>query len=401
MLVPGGSRSASPPSLRSHRRQPPTLRWPASKVRRASPILARRCCRRQWVRCVPPSPTVVAGVPWAQQRLGPERAWELSRGRGVVVAVLDSGVSAASRALTGAVLSGVDTLGAGGADTDCEGSGTFVAALVAARPVPGVGFAGIAPQARILPVRISPHGGVATADTLANGIRAAVDRGARVVAVPATTGTDTGALRAAVAYAAARDVVVVAAGHDRGGRVAPPRFPASYPGVVAVSGIGPDGAPAETAGVPPRVDVAAPGVDVVGAAPSGRGHFVASGSWAAVGFVAGAAALVRDYLPKLTAVQVGHRLRVTADRPGSRCLTRSSAPVSSTPTRRSRRYYRRRRGCRRGPQCQSRRRCRGHRPAAPDRRAGGGWCGGRVGRGGRSLRGSVPRGRRRRWRPAR
>lgn len=267
-------------------------------------------------RCVPPSSAVVTAVPWAQRRLGLERAWELASGRDVVVAVLDTGVSAASPALAGAVLSGVDTVGAGGANTDCEGRGTFVAALIAGRPVPGVGFAGVAPQARILPVRVSAPGGVATAESLARGIRAAVDRGARVLAVSATTGTDSGVLRAAVAHAAAKDVVVVAAAQDRAGRVAPPRYPASYPGVVAVTGIGADGAPAEAAGVPPRVDVAAPGVNLVGGAPSGRGHYVASGSWAAVGFVAGVAALARDYRPKLTAVQVAHRLRVTADRPG-------------------------------------------------------------------------------------
>jgi len=88
-------------------------------------------------------------MPWPQQQMAPERAWELTRGDGVTVAVVDTGVSADSGPLTGAVRDGVDVApgsNGGDADDDCIGYGTFVAGLIAARPREGVGFAGVAPS---------------------------------------------------------------------------------------------------------------------------------------------------------------------------------------------------------------------------------------------------------------
>jgi len=269
--------------------------------------------------CVPASPTVVSPMPWPQQQMAPERAWELTRGDGVTVAVVDTGVSADSGPLTGAVRDGVDVApgsNGGDADDDCIGYGTFVAGLIAARPREGVGFAGVAPGATIVPIRVSASAHTPGSGPLADGIREAVDAGADVIAVPAGTGEDSEALRAAVEYAQAEDALIVAAAYERSGRFAPPRYPASYPGVIAVVGVAPDGSPAEEPSPEAVVTLAAPGVDVISVAPHGNGHFTASGSWTAVGFVAGAAALVRAYLPELSAEQVLQRLITTADRPG-------------------------------------------------------------------------------------
>jgi membrane-anchored mycosin MYCP len=105
----------------------------------------------------PPEPArPVAATPWPQQRYAPERLTPLADGAGVVVAVIDSGVDRGHPQLAGRVLDGADFLEPGGDGTrDCAGHGTGVASLIAATARPGVGFRGLAPAARILPVRVS------------------------------------------------------------------------------------------------------------------------------------------------------------------------------------------------------------------------------------------------------
>ncbi|MGH3376973.1 MAG: type VII secretion-associated serine protease mycosin [Actinoallomurus sp.] len=271
------------------------------------------------VPCAAAAKTLVRGVPWAQQALVPERAWVLTRGGGVVVAVVDTGVSAASPALAGAVLPGRDVTTNHAGNTDCTGHGTFVAGLLAARPVAGSGLVGIAPAARILPIRVTASEDDLDPGRLAAGIRAAVDGGARVVAVTARLPSAPSALRAAVAHAAARDVVVVAStdASDMSSS-AGPVYPAALPGVVAVASRGSDGKPADLSPSGAAPTLSAPGSDLVSVAPHGKGNVSASGSGVAVAFVAGAAALVRDYRPTLKAGQVRHRLEATADHPSGR-----------------------------------------------------------------------------------
>src|SRR5687767_5955619 len=98
--------------------------------------------------------TAYRPVPWPQRRLAPERAWPLTRGAGVTVAVLDSGVDATRPALAGRVARGFDAeVGTGVADNDCLGTGTQVAGVIAARPSDTTGFAGVAPDVTVVPVR--------------------------------------------------------------------------------------------------------------------------------------------------------------------------------------------------------------------------------------------------------
>lgn len=266
----------------------------------AAPLVAPLPAAARDGRCAPAEDTVAAAEPWAQRRLAPERAWQLARGA-VTVGVVDTGVSAAAPALAGSVLPGTDLAGGAG-DTDCSGHGTFLAGLLAARPVPGSPFSGVAPGARLLPVRVADDPARVDPAKVAAGIRAAVDGGARVVAVGVVVGVETPELRAAVEYAAAEDVLVVASAAVReAGRRA---YPAALPGVVGVAPVGPDGpvGDAESLGAAPLV--AAPAAQLVGIAPEGRGHRMGSAPELAVAFVAGAAALVRDYRPELTAAEV-------------------------------------------------------------------------------------------------
>jgi len=268
--------------------------------------------------CAGPSATVSAAVPWAQRQLRPSAVWDLTEGAGQTVAVLDSGVSATAPALAGAVLPGLDLATGGPADTDCVGHGTFVAGLAAAHPTAGSGFTGVAPQARILPVNVLDSDGAATAAAVAAGIRFALGHGATVIDVcPAVLPGPSPALAAAVQAALADGVTVIApvaaAGVNESDQVS---YPAAYPGVIAVSGTDASGTPIAAAGAGVRVDLAAPGSGVTSIGPLGPGELAATGAALATGFVAGTAALVRGYYPRLTVAQVTRRLEATADPPG-------------------------------------------------------------------------------------
>jgi type VII secretion-associated serine protease mycosin len=266
-------------------------------------------------RCDLPATASVPGRPWAQRRLDFERVWPLTRGAGVVVGVVDTGVQGSHPQLRGGVLTGIDVLNGGTADTDCVGHGTLVAGLLAARPVPGTEFAGVAPAATVLPVRVS-NSAQGTAAPLAAGIQRAVDAGAKVINVSLVVGESTEALRSAVNHAIAHDVVVVAATGNEFESGDPVRYPAAYPGVLAVGAVGVTGARAGFSDTASGVSVVAPGDDIVGPGAGGPG-LVAGGqgtSYAAA-FVTGVAALVRAYRPELTAAQVVDRIERTADHP--------------------------------------------------------------------------------------
>jgi type VII secretion-associated serine protease mycosin len=297
----------------------------AGLVAPAAPVAATPA-HRVAAGCAGPG-EVTDTVPWSQQLFAPERVWAFTRGGGITVAVLDSGVDGNHPRLRGHVTAGFDAVaGRGPANTDCRGTGTQVAGVIAARPAgtggaagaAGPGFSGLAPDVTILPVRVTTAAGrgTATADpkVLARGILAAVDRGAQVVAVSAVSYTDTPELRAAVTDAQARGAVVVAAVGDLGDRApgaAPTPYPAGYDGVVGVGAIGRSGDrwPGSQRGG--YVDLVAPGADVVTLQP-GRGMAVGvAGTRLACGYVAATAALTRAKRRDLGAAEVTRLLLAT------------------------------------------------------------------------------------------
>jgi membrane-anchored mycosin MYCP len=263
----------------------------------------------------------VTDVPWPQRRYGVDGLGVLSTGAGVTVAVVDSGVDTTNPQLRGQVLKGFDGLDTGGdGRLDCVGHGTAVASIIAARPRQGMGFRGLAPGTRILPVRISEQqviegresGRTVSAARFASSIRWAVDHGAGVINLSVVLYQDNPAVRDAVAHAFDRDVVVVAAVgnlHENGD---PRPFPASYDGVLGVGAIGADGVRQPFSQIGSYVDVVAPGGGVLTANPV-RGHKTQSGTSYAAPFVAATAALVRAYRPDLSAAQVEARIVATAD----------------------------------------------------------------------------------------
>lgn len=263
---------------------------------------------------------VLPARPWEDRQLDPARAWPVSRGAGVVVAVIDSGVDGDHPQLAGRVLPGFDFVrNVPGAQFDCAPHGTAVASIIAAAPAAGTAFHGVAPDVRLLPIRVtdrdsideSSGAGGPRAETIGTAIRYAVDQGARVINMSLTVFRDVPEISNAVQYARFKDVLIVAAAgnqHDRGD---PTPYPAAYDGVLGVGSVDVAGARAETSQVGDYVDLVAPGVRVTGADP-GKGHELWEGTSFATPFVSGAAALVRAAHPDLSADQVSDRLTGTA-----------------------------------------------------------------------------------------
>ncbi|MFF2012927.1 S8 family serine peptidase [Streptomyces sp. NPDC058195] len=295
--------------------------------------------------CVKPSKRRPVDVPWAQQYIAPSRAWETTRGAGATVAVVDTGVDARhSPALAGRVTPVPDSSG-----TDCIGHGTFVAGLIAAAPRPGTGFAGVAPEARIIAVRATTADGTATANSVAAGIDAAVARRARVIDVPIALTRSSPALASAVRNAVRRGALVIAPAYasnrslaGSGNSPAPAAYPAALPDVLAVAALGPGGVPDQKLAPRTAPDLAAPGTAVMSIGPGGTGSFTGDGAELATAFVAGTAALAVAAHPELTPAQLTDRLIATAYHiPAGRALVGAgtvdpaaavTAPLAAVPS---------------------------------------------------------------------
>lgn len=262
--------------------------------------------------CVTPTGVYRSPPTWAARLTDPSRVWPLTEGAGQTVAVLGTGVDASNPQFgPGRVLPG--------ATEDCDGRGTFAAGIVGARPDPATTFAGMAPAARILPVKYTEsvgNGSAVDPNALAGAVTSAVAGGATVILVVAPAVQDSPALSQAVRDALARNVVVVspAAGDKPEVRT----YPTSQPGVLGVGAVDEGGSPVQ-AESGRHIAISAPGKDVVGtsAQTGGQlGHVWGLSErpplYAAAAYVAGAAALVRSYRPDLSAAQVVARLVETA-----------------------------------------------------------------------------------------
>ncbi|MFD2766698.1 type VII secretion-associated serine protease mycosin [Micromonospora eburnea] len=252
---------------------------------------------------------------WQLEALGAKTAWRTSTGRGVVVAVIDSGVDGSHPDLAGQVLPGIDLVAPDGADgPDPVGHGTTVAGLIAGRADDDRGVVGLAPDARILPVRVlDDENRYDDALIVAKGVRWAVDNGARVINLSLGGNGDSPALAAALDYAFARDVVVVACtGNLATSNTTQVWYPAREPGVVAVAGLERDTRNLWSGSITgPQTVLTAPATALFGARPEG-GYWRVQGTSFAAPLVAATAALIRARYPQMSAGDIINRMTTTA-----------------------------------------------------------------------------------------
>ncbi|MGW0734186.1 type VII secretion-associated serine protease mycosin [Streptomyces sp. NPDC002851] len=274
------------------------------------------------------------GRPWSLQRVLLNELWKQSTGKGVRVAVIDTGVDVKNRQLTRAVdtKSGRNLLpknlkdengnkierGKENGTTDSVGHGTKVAGIIAARPMKGTGFVGLAPGATIIPIQQNDAEGHGTAETLASAIRyAAGPAKADVINISQDTANavePTPELKQAVNEALAKKVVVVAsAGNDGLGGNVKETYPASYEGVLAVASSDRNNERAAFSQSGEFVDVAAPGVDMISTVPGG-GHCSDNGTSFSAPYVTGVVALLKEKRPTWTPQQINAQIMQTAER---------------------------------------------------------------------------------------
>lgn len=289
--------------------------------------------------CTFPMKKQIQGRPWALQRLVFDQLWQDTKGKGVRVAVIDTGVDDTNPQLKSAVdrAAGTDLLpppkdgsqdpaakgkakgkpGGGDGTVDPIGHGTKVAGIIAARPRAGTGFVGLAPEATIIPIRQNDDKSTGTATTMAAAIRHAIAKRAQVINISQDTAKPLRAdsdLELAVREALNKDIVVVAsAGNDGLAGQVKVTYPAAYKGVLAVAASDRNDERAPFSQTGDFVGVAAPGVDMVSTVPKG-GQCVDNGTSFSAPYVAGVAALLRAKHPGWKQYQVVAQIEQTAER---------------------------------------------------------------------------------------
>ncbi|SDK73766.1 Subtilase family protein [Arthrobacter sp. ov407] len=284
---------------------------------------------------------------------GITKAWDVSKGAGVKVAVIDSGVDGKHPDLAGVLGGGVDISGAGSANGQASigakpEHGTLVATMLAGRghqapdasakpsakpsasATPGSGPAvgpegivGVAPEAQLLSVSTwlgsANPGGKSDQAQIPEAVRWAVDNGARVINISlgSTSPAWPQSWDAAFLYAEQKDVVIVAAAGNRVGGNVQVGAPATIPGVLTVAGLDRTGAASiDSSSQGISIGVAAPAEDLVGGMPNG-GYAEWAGTSGATPIVAGVAALIRSKWPEMSASQVINRIVSTAKDAGA------------------------------------------------------------------------------------
>lgn len=266
-----------------------------------------------------------------------EQAWTVTKGRGVTVAVVDTGVDAKVKELRGRVTTGPDLSSASLERKVRTGEhGTAMAALIAGSGADG-GLSGVAPESAILSLPL-PAGGAPGINFLppsedeqaglespmARAIRYAANHGAKVVSLSIGSYGANKSEREAVSYALGKGVVLVAAvGNDGQTKYAQANgtsywnFPAGYPGVIGVGAVDKQGNRAAFSSDNLSVLVAAPGVEVPVVKRKG-GYQLSTGTSSATALVAGVAALIKAKYPDMSPAQVAQALAVsTRGRPAA------------------------------------------------------------------------------------
>ncbi|HEY1665102.1 MAG TPA: S8 family serine peptidase [Trebonia sp.] len=276
---------------------------------------------------------------WVFSMLNVQPAWQVTEGAGVTVAVIDSGVDGDVSVLSGGtVISGPDLTGlhTSPQNPNWGDHGTWMASIIAGHGTDGGydGVMGIAPQAKILSIRVIPDKGdpgyrayndepeQTIQDELANGIVTAVKDHAQVISMSIGYSAPSSVVRSAITYAYQHGTVLVASSGNSGGNdtrhgkggtgMAPVSFPAEYPGVLGVGAVTIAGTPASFSSGNLSVQVAAPGKGVPAQGRNGS-YYTVDGTSPACALVAGVAALIKSRYPGISPAQVAEALRTSAE----------------------------------------------------------------------------------------
>ncbi len=247
-------------------------------------------------------------VPWGVGRVKAPACWDATKGKGIYVAVIDTGIWPHND-LKGNLLGGISFV-PGQSWVDGHGHGTHVAGTIAAR-MNGSGVVGVAPSAYLYAIKVLSNGGSGNWSWLMSGLywmRKYYGCTFDVANMSLGASSAPAAVEAYVNYAAQRTLLVTAAGNS-GGVVG---YPARYPRCLAVSAIGSSNTITSWSCRGPEVELCAPGVNIVSTIP-GNSYSYMSGTSMAAPHVAGAAALCRGTHRYLDMDHIRNILKGTAD----------------------------------------------------------------------------------------
>lgn len=274
---------------------------------------------------------------WVFTMMNVSPAWQATEGRGVTVAVIDSGVYPQESDLSdGSVIAGPDLTGlhTSPQNSNWGQHGTWMASIIAGHGHDGGfdGIMGIAPEAKVLSIRVIPDKGdpgyraynkepeARIQDELAAGIMTAVKDHAQVISMSIGYSAPSGVVRSAITYAYEHGTVLVASSGNSGGNdsqhgkangLSPVSFPAAYPGVLGVGAVTSTGAQASFSSGNLSVQVAAPGKGVPAQGRNGL-YYIVDGTSPACALVAGVAALLKARYPGISPALVTEALTTTA-----------------------------------------------------------------------------------------
>ncbi|SEC33215.1 S8 family serine peptidase [Paenibacillus sp. GP183] len=226
----------------------------------------------------------------------------------VIVAVVDTGVDLTHPDLEGKLVDGINLINPGTKPLDDNGHGTNVAGIIAASLNNDKGIAGIAPNAKIMPIKALESDGTGGELKLGQGVRYAVDHGAQIVVLSLGLNKSSNELSAAIQYAEDHHVLLVAASGNEGTSI---KYPAAYPTVLAVGGVTADKHADYRSNFGPELDLVAPW-DVF-TTKLGGGYEYKDGTSMSAPQVAGVAALLLGKYPQMTPLQVREQLLQSAE----------------------------------------------------------------------------------------
>jgi subtilisin family serine protease len=266
---------------------------------------------------VPNDTYVASGTEWHLAKIQAPQAWDFSTGgTNTIIAILDSGINAAHPEFAGRILPGYNFVSGGNDTSDDFGHGTAVAGTAIAAGNNGIGVAGVAYGCSVLPVKVVNSSGFASYSAVSDGIRYAVDHGARIINLSIAGTLPSSTLQSAVDYAWSNNVVVVAAAGNNA--TSDPQYPAACDHVVGVSATEPDDSLASFSSYGSTVTLAAPGDNIW---TTYRDLSTPYASWSGTSFsspiVAAVAALVASVNPSLLNTEIVSLLEQTADDLGS------------------------------------------------------------------------------------
>ena len=236
---------------------------------------------------------------WNLHNIGIMGAWDKTKGKGITVAVIDTGITRVRDLVETKFVPGYDFVNDRVEATDDLGHGTHVAGTIAQATNNGYGVAGIAYEANLMPLKVLNEYGGGTVADIAEAIKFAADKGANVINMSLGGGGESQLMKQAIDYAHQKGAVIIAAaGNENQNSVS---YPARYPHVIGVSALGPDGERASYSNYGAGIDISAPGgseagkilQETIDPENNGAGVFVAfQGTSMAAPHVAGVAALI-------------------------------------------------------------------------------------------------------------